>query len=133
MTEPTESSMPPVMMTKASAIEKMPKSPIRLAGVGQVDRREEARIDERDGGADDDDEDEKAEILLEHRRPFLVRPVADGELQHVASLKSERARKPLISPSCMTAMRSLTPITSSMSLEIIMMATPLSASSRMSS
>src|SRR5260221_105165 len=30
MTEPTESSIPPVMMTKASAIENSPKSPIRL-------------------------------------------------------------------------------------------------------
>ena len=37
---------------------------------------------------------------------------------------------PLIAPSCITAMRSLTPITSSMSLEIISTATPASASAR---
>ena len=36
----------------------------------------------------------------------------------------------LMLPSCMTAMRSLTPMTSSMSLEIIRMATPASASRR---
>ncbi len=31
MIEPTESSMPPVMMTKAWASENMPKRPMRLA------------------------------------------------------------------------------------------------------
>ncbi|KUM26477.1 hypothetical protein AU467_21305 [Mesorhizobium loti] len=47
-------------------------------------------------------------------------------------LKSSFSRMPEIRPSCMTAMRSETPITSSISLEIISTATPASASDRIS-
>src|SRR5262249_9182568 len=50
----------------------------------------------------------------------------------LCSLNRPRSRKPLIRPSCMTAMRSETPMTSSMSLEIISTATPASASPRIS-
>ena len=133
-TEPTDRSMPPVMMTKPSPIENRPNSPTRLAVLREVDRRQEARIEDGDHGGDHQDQDEEAEVLLEHcLSPISVLQccAADGEPHHVllAELRA-RSRKPLIRPSCITAMRSLTPITSSMSLEIIRMATPASASPR---
>ena len=67
MTEPTDSSMPPVMMTKPSPIENRPNRPTRLAVLARLIGEQEARIDERDDGADDEDQDEQAEIFLQHQ------------------------------------------------------------------
>ena len=67
MTEPTDSSMPPVMMTKAWPIEKMPNRPIRFAVLARLIGEQEARIDDRHDRADHQDQDQQAEILLAHR------------------------------------------------------------------
>ncbi len=87
-----------------------------VRGVGEVDRRDEARVDEGDDRADHQDQDEEPEVLLLHRR-LHGRPTASWST--ACSEKSSRGSMPLIAPSCITAIRSLTPITSSMSLEII--------------
>src|SRR6478735_9127936 len=99
----------------------------QVRSVAEIDRRQEARVHEVHDAADHDDQQEQAEVFLHHddtasaswrsRRPTASRIT-------FSSLNSLRARKPAIRPSRMTAMRSLTPITSSMSLEIISTATP---------
>ena len=63
MIEPTDSSMPPVMMTKAWPIAKMPNRPTRLAVLDEVDRRQEARVDDGDDRADHQDQHEQPEVL----------------------------------------------------------------------
>src|SRR5262249_12584412 len=108
------------------------EQPDQVGGVRQVDRRQEARVDQGDGGADHQDKQEEAEILLEHRASQLIR-LPTASCRTFCSLKRSRSRNPPIAPSHITAILSLTPITSSMSLEIIRMATPLSASARISS
>ena len=62
--EPTDSSMPPVMMTKACADREEAEQADQVGRVGEVDRREEARVDDGDDGADHQDQDEQAEVFL---------------------------------------------------------------------
>ena len=103
--------------------------PDLVGGVGKVADQEKARIDDRHDRADHQDQDEQAEIFLVHGR--LVQTVwPTASCSTLCSLNSLRARKPEMRPSCITAIRSLTPITSSMSLEIIRIATPASESRR---
>src|SRR5262245_26901200 len=39
----------------------------QIGRIGQVDRRQKTRIDERDNGPDNQDQNEQSNILLEHR------------------------------------------------------------------
>src|SRR6266550_1081436 len=64
--------------------------------------------------------------FFDHPRPTANRIIA-------SSLQPDRSSTPVRRPSCITATRSLTPRISSMSLLIIMIATPLSASPRINS
>ena len=68
MIEPTESSMPPVMMTKAWASENRPNRPIRLAVLDRLIGDRKRGLMMRDGGADDEDQEEEAQIFLQHCR-----------------------------------------------------------------
>src|SRR6185503_5655675 len=103
--------------------------PDLVQGVGEVADIEEARIDEGDDRADHEDQDQEAEIfLVQGTLTSTAWPTANWST--LCSLNWPRSRKPEIAPSCMTAIRSLTPITSSMSLEIIRIATPASVRRR---
>ena len=133
--EPIERSMPPVMMTMPSPIENRPNRPMRFAVLPRLigDRKRGFRMETT--SADHDDQQEQTEILLQHRHGlrFLQVAPADGQPHHVLLAELGRARgSRAIRPSRMTTMRSLTPITSSMSLEIMRTATPASASPRIS-
>ena len=64
MIEPTDSSMPPMMMTKASAMAKMPNSPTWLAVLERLIGEQKARIDEGDDRADHQDQDEQAQVFF---------------------------------------------------------------------
>ena len=66
--EPTDSSMPPVMMTKPCADREQAEEADQVGDVREVDRREELRVDGRGDGADHEDQHEQAEILLKHAR-----------------------------------------------------------------
>ena len=126
MIEPTDSSMPPVMMTKPSPIENRPNRPIRLAVLARL-------IGDRKRGLMMATTLPTTTISRNSPRSFFSIDTASASCRSrcptasritFSSLNSGRSRKPPIRPSCITAMRSLTPITSSMSLEIIRMATP---------
>ena len=129
--EPTDSSMPPVMMTKAWPIANRPNRPIRLAVLARL-------IGDRKRGLMNGHDAPTTRISRSRPRSFFSmtsRPpprcrsrCPTASRSTFSSLNSSRSRKPAIRPSCITAMRSLTPITSSMSLEIISTATPASAS-----
>ena len=69
MIEPTDSSMPPVMMTKPWPMREDAEQADEIGGVGEVDRRQEARVDERDDRADDEDQDEETQVFLQHSPP----------------------------------------------------------------
>ena len=110
MIEPTDSSMPPVMMTKAWPMENMPNRPIRLAVLAMLIGRQEARVDDRDHGADHQDQDEQTEVFLVHAHrpsspltPLSWRRLPTASCRMLSSLNSLRSRKPLIAPSCITA------------------------------
>ena len=91
--EPTESSMPPVMMTSPSPMLNRPNRPIRLAMLTRLTGDRKRGLIDAVIAADDQDQDEEAEVLLVHRPPPLKRPlVADGELQHVVLAELRRAR-----------------------------------------
>ena len=92
--EPTDSSMPPVMMTKPSPIENMPNRPIRLAVLTRLIGDRKRGLMMRDDGADDEDQDEEAEVLLHAstRPPLAAVALADGEPQHVVLAELGRAR-----------------------------------------
>ena len=113
---------------EAFADREQAEQPDEIGGIRQIDRRDEARVEERHHGADDDDEQEKPEIFLQHHAALCSGPRATASRITFSSLNWSRFSVPLIAPSCITTMRSLTPITSSMSEEIIKMATPASAS-----
>src|SRR6185437_12267329 len=107
----------------------------QVGGVAEVDRRQEARIHEGYDAADHDDQQEQAEVFLHHADTASASwrsRLPTARRITFSSLNSVRARKPATRPSRMTAMRSLTPITSSMSLEIISTATPASLNPRIS-
>src|SRR3954470_5899117 len=79
ITEPTESSIPPVMITKASAIENSPKSPIRLPVL-------ERFTGDRKRGLMSATTVPTITIRTSRPRSFLnisAHPIADGKLQHV--------------------------------------------------
>ena len=63
MIEPTDSSMPPEMMTKAWATAKRPNRPIRLAVLDRLigDRKRGLMI--ATTAPDDQDQDEQPEVL----------------------------------------------------------------------
>ena len=87
---PTDSSMPPVRMTKACAIAMMPNSPIWLAVLEMFAGEQEARVDDRDDRADDQDQHQQADVLLEDHvglRSFAISALGhrrpDGQPQDV--------------------------------------------------
>ena len=111
ITEPTESSMPPVMMTKAWPIAKMPNRPTRLEVF-------EILIGSRKRGLMIATTTpttmirmKKAEIFLVHAlTPFRAGCLPTASSNTFSSLNWSRSSMPQIRPSCMTAMRSETPI-----------------------
>ena len=125
ITEPTESSMPPVMITKPCPIANRPKRPTRFAVLARL-------IGDRKRGLISATMVPTTRISTRRPRSFFcmpqLPPTASSSTR--SSENSGRSRVPAIRPSCITAMRSLTPITSSMSLDIISTATPASASPR---
>jgi hypothetical protein len=66
ITEPTDNSMPPVMMTKAWPIADRPKSPTRLEVLAMLTG---SRIENGHDRADSQDQDEKEEVFLIHAVP----------------------------------------------------------------
>src|SRR5262249_49185731 len=100
-----------------------------VQGVGEIADQQEARIDEGDDRADDEDQDQQAQVFLV-QDPLTYTSWPTASWSTLCSLNRLRSRNPEIAPSCMTAMRSLTPMTSSMSLEIIRIAPPASVRRR---
>src|SRR4029077_19814512 len=99
----------------------------QVGGIGEIERRQEARVQKCHDGADHQDQQEQAEVFLQHDLLSQFRVLPTASCSTLCSLNRSRSRKPEMRPSCITAMRSETPMTSSMSLEIISTATPLSA------
>ena len=120
--------MPPVMITKPWPIAKSPNSPMRFAVLARL-------IGDRKRGLIVATTVPTTRISTRRPKSFFCiaqsPPCPTASSSTRSSENSGRSSVPLICPSCITAMRSLTPITSSMSLEIISTATPASASPRM--
>ena len=76
-------------------MEKMPNRPTRLAVLERLIGEQEARIDQRDDGADHEDQDQQAQIFLAACRSLSLDCVADGELQHavLAELRCVRGSR----------------------------------------
>ena len=71
--EPTDSSMPPVMMTKPCGDGEDAEKADEVGGIGDVDRRQEPRVDDRDHRADDDDQHQEPEVfLIQHSSPAII-------------------------------------------------------------
>ena len=125
ITDPIDSSMPAVTMTKASAIENSPNRPIRLAVLARL-------IGDRNRGL-------TMATIAPTVTTSVARPISffcivcsfysTASRRMFSSVSSVRLRIPVIRPRHITATRSEMPITSSMSDEIIRIATPCPASS----
>src|ERR1700733_1250583 len=102
----------------------------QVGHVEQVHRRQELRIEHLGYGTDHHQQKEQTKLFFGHQGGSAgCWPMARWSTLY--SLNWGRSRTPLMAPSCITAMRSDTPITSSISEEIIRMDTPWSARSRM--
>ena len=66
MIEPTDSSMPPVMITKPWPMEKMPKRPTRLAVLAMLIGDRNSGLMMADHGADDEDQHQETQVFLQH-------------------------------------------------------------------
>ena len=86
MIEPTDSSMPPVMITKAWPMAKMPNSPTRLAVFPKLIAERKERIYHRHHRAHHEDQDEKAYVFLEHD----ARPLNECSRQPQAAARCAR-------------------------------------------
>ena len=66
MIEPTDNSMPPVMITKAFADREDSLQANLVGRVRDIAGKQETRVEIGDKCPDGDNQDEKAEIFLEH-------------------------------------------------------------------
>ena len=98
----------------------------QIGHVEQVHQRQEGRIDRARDGGNHHQQQAQAEFFLDHglaaSTVSSAWPIASRNTLY--SLNCGRSSTPLTLPSCITATRSETPMTSSMSEEIITIATP---------
>ena len=72
MIEPTESSMPPEMMTNAWAEREQTEQADQVGGVGEIDRRQEPRIEDGHHCPHDQDQEQEPQLLLQHAASAIV-------------------------------------------------------------
>ncbi len=91
--EPTDRSMPPVMITKPFADAEDAEQADQVGHVEQVHARKEQRIEQRRDAADHDQQRRQAEFLLApSRRRLRFERLADRQAQHVVFAELRRAR-----------------------------------------
>jgi hypothetical protein len=121
--------MPAVTITKACAIAKMPKSPIRFAVLARlIGDRKRGLIAATTAPTTRTSTASPTSFFCIHAPRCY--PTAMCRIR--SSVSSAASSTPAMRPRHITATRSETPITSSMSLEIIMMPTPCDARLRIS-
>src|SRR5689334_19548056 len=103
----------------------------------QVGAVKKLRVDRGHDDAEDDEQNEYAKLFFHEGYCLYNKRAAPrssvwptARRMMASSLHDSRSRMPVNRPSCMTATRSLTPSTSSISLLIIIMATPSRAKLR---